>query len=659
MERKIFPLELSFGCLLLWVPLLAGCSPSNSPLPCSTLTVTVTKTADTNDGVCSAADCSLREAVIMTNTCPGQQGIEIPAGTYTLAIPGAGEDAAATGDLDILDYTMIFGVGNPVIDGNQLDRVFHVGPHPAYVTMSDLTIQNGRASEGAGVLNQGSLMLLQNVTIRNNTAVATGGGASHGGGILSEGYGVLSVSRSLITSNSADQGGGIAVVANVMYGDITPGGGIWDSTVSDNTTSAGGGGLALQQTVGDDGFIVSRSQVTGNSAGTAGGGIQNFGRLTLYQSTVQGNSAGTNGGGVYNSPQGNVTSSESALTGNQAAFGGGLYSEGRVSFTQSLLDGNQALVEGGAIYGTGSTGQINLGDSTVSANLAPLGGAAQIVNGKLEIEYSTLAENTADGIHYGAGTVWLRNSIIDRNGGANCSGFTPQSGGFNIDSGNSCSFSQSGDLSGASPMLQPLAMNGGLTLTHALDPASPAVDSADPLHCGGTDQRGVARPQGSGCDRGAYEREARAAAPAATAPPPALTPTTTQTPVSLQFLGRWISTDHVYFYGAECGPTEVQFRIRLSSVEGVANVNLFVRLKEKSSGKLGAWSGGIPMASIGDNQYSAAVLAEDVPDAETFGESWLQYQFAALDENGKPIARSEVYGDITLSRCGKPGRTGQ
>ena len=41
--------------------------------------------------------------------------------------------------------------------------------------------------------------------------------------------------------------------------------------------------MTLEQTVGTSGFIVSRSRVTDNAAGTQGGGIQNFGILTLYQ----------------------------------------------------------------------------------------------------------------------------------------------------------------------------------------------------------------------------------------------------------------------------------------------------------------------------------------------------------------------------------------
>ncbi|TFH35105.1 MAG: CSLREA domain-containing protein, partial [Anaerolineales bacterium] len=54
----------------------------------------VTKTADTNDGLCSADDCSLREAVITANACPGPQTIRLPAGHYPLTRTGADEDQA-------------------------------------------------------------------------------------------------------------------------------------------------------------------------------------------------------------------------------------------------------------------------------------------------------------------------------------------------------------------------------------------------------------------------------------------------------------------------------------------------------------------------------------------------------------------------------------
>ena len=53
--------------------------------------------------------------------------------------------------------------------------------------------------------------------------------------------------------------------------------------------------------------------------------------------------------------------------------------------------------------------------------------------------------------------------------------------------------------------LGPLADYGGPTLTHALAPGSPAIDAADADQCEATDQRGVSRPQGEGCDIGAFE----------------------------------------------------------------------------------------------------------------------------------------------------------
>jgi len=61
------------------------------------------------------------------------------------------------------------------------------------------------------------------------------------------------------------------------------------------------------------------------------------------------------------------------------------------------------------------------------------------------------------------------------------------------------------------PLLGPLADNGGPTWTHALLAGSPAIDAADDAACvappiNGVDQRGVARPQGVGCDVGAFER---------------------------------------------------------------------------------------------------------------------------------------------------------
>ncbi len=77
------------------------------------------------------------------------------------------------------------------------------------------------------------------------------------------------------------------------------------------------------------------------------------------------------------------------------------------------------------------------------------------------------------------------------------------SAGHNLESRNQCKFVAAGDRVDTDPRLGPLADNGGPTLTLALLTGSPAIDAG--LDCPAVDQRGVARPQGPGCDIGAFE----------------------------------------------------------------------------------------------------------------------------------------------------------
>jgi uncharacterized repeat protein (TIGR01451 family) len=78
--------------------------------------------------------------------------------------------------------------------------------------------------------------------------------------------------------------------------------------------------------------------------------------------------------------------------------------------------------------------------------------------------------------------------------------------GFSMSSDGTCGGFFS---SNANPLLQPLALNGGQTLNHALSPGSPALDQV-PTPCPlSVDQRFfVSRPQGIACDIGAFELEA-------------------------------------------------------------------------------------------------------------------------------------------------------
>ena len=95
---------------------------------------------------------------------------------------------------------------------------------------------------------------------------------------------------------------------------------------------------------------------------------------------------------------------------------------------------------------------------------------------------------------------------------SNCSAQKPgaiTSVGNNLESAADCGFTAAGDLQKTAPgfLTGGVRFNGGNTGTLALSGTSAAVDAipATAAGCSGTDQRDVARPQGTACDIGAYE----------------------------------------------------------------------------------------------------------------------------------------------------------
>ena len=146
-------------------------------------TIDVTTPADELN---ADGDCALREAIEAANTdapvdaCAAGNGLDtisIPAGTYLLAIPGADEDANATGDLDVTASVTITGAGEAmtILDGAGLDRVLDVDPAQAGtldVAISGLTVPGGVG----GIRSFGSVAITD-VTARDNTGATLGGGA--------------------------------------------------------------------------------------------------------------------------------------------------------------------------------------------------------------------------------------------------------------------------------------------------------------------------------------------------------------------------------------------------------------------------------------------------------------------------------------------------
>jgi fibronectin-binding autotransporter adhesin len=330
--------------------------PSSTPTPSPT-PYTVTTTQDKNDGACTLADCSLREAIIAANGTAGGAEIHVPAGTYVLS----------DGSLDISGDLKLIGAGAgvTVIDGNRMNRVFDI--QGGVVRISDLTIQNGRLyGDGGGIANHGTLTLT-NCMLSGNWA--SGGGK--GGGIANDG--TLTLADCALNGNFAGgdggaifNGGGTVTVANC--------------TLSGNRASGGrGGGIYNNDSVAA--VTLTNSTLSGNSAGGDGGGIAadcHSCTFALTNCTLSGNSAGVGGGGVwaycYENPEEGcrfgaplVALTNCTLTGNSAGGAGGGISGRALTLTNTIIANSQSGGNCAGPYTVTSDGY-NLSDDTSCAS---------------------------------------------------------------------------------------------------------------------------------------------------------------------------------------------------------------------------------------------------------------------------------------------------
>jgi CSLREA domain-containing protein len=297
------------------------------------------------DELADDGSCSLREAVISANTdapsgvsageCPAGSGadtIVLQAEVYNLTRPGASEDQARTGDLDIIDSLSIEGAGQDVtlIYGNDLDRIFHIrGVEKDFaVTISNLIISHGTFSgNGGGILSRKPLTL-NSVSVYKNTA------GGDGGGIYSAG--------SLMMSSC---------------------------TVSDNIADDDGAGIFIAP--GREASIEG-SSIFGQVAGGTGGGVYSDGVLSINRTTIEFNQS-VWGGGVHSLRD--LVLTESTIGFNTVLrWGGGLANEGIASVTNSTISSNSAPEYGGNIANM-SAGNLELLHATIADGVSPVGDA--------------------------------------------------------------------------------------------------------------------------------------------------------------------------------------------------------------------------------------------------------------------------------------------
>ena len=443
-------------------------------IPAGAATFTVTNLNDSGAG-------SLRQAILDAKNATGDDTIIFQTGL-------SGSILLTNGALQIDSNLTINGPGAKmlVIDGNGLFsgpfktlRVIEIAAGVT-VTLNGLTIRGGATSCGPNP----------------NPPPTLACGDVAGGGIINKG--VLTVSNSIVTENmSAISGAGI-----LNSGTLT-----FSNSILSNNQATDSAGL-----LNDDKGVatVLNSTISGNKAyypGGEGGGITNYGSLTVRSSTISGNVARGDGGGIENEI-GSVIVINSTISGNFAVNGGGISNGGLQTFDDkiklwvlnSTISGNVASnddstsldAEGGGIYNQGIvrgsdeataivlnstiTGNVVTSKSTDPSATFAGGGIFNGRNAHLSIGNSLVSGNSAKVAKEIASASdpnftdanFLGHNILGENGNAGVVGLVNASTGTD--------WILPGPVSTA---IGSLASNGGPTQTHLPQLGGPLINNGD------------------------------------------------------------------------------------------------------------------------------------------------------------------------------------
>jgi hypothetical protein len=326
----------------------------------------------------AATVAELIAAIKAANAAGGSNTISLVAGaTFTLsAVDNTSDGATGLPLIAAKDNLTLTGNGDTLArsttSGTPAFRLLDVAAGGA-LTLTNLTLQgglafgSGAAAEGGAIYNQGTL-LLNRVTVQNNTAQGSdgqyspgqfvGAQSAAGGGLYSRG--ALTLQSCTIQNNQVLGGQGASTPSGGQWGGDGLGGGLYvaagtvslsNVSLNSNTAQGGAGGNGLGS------FNIDRGHFQGTPGGNGGhgfggglyaaGGTVSLGNTTVTHNTARGGGAGSGGHGASNGAPG-------------LGEGGGLYLDAAAAvcldaFTQANVSHNNATTSDSNIHGSYST----------------------------------------------------------------------------------------------------------------------------------------------------------------------------------------------------------------------------------------------------------------------------------------------------------------
>ena len=333
------------------------------------------------------SSCELADAISAANSDAATGGC--PAGsdsdtitltgniTLTAALPEIGSEITIEGN----GYT---------ISGNERHQIFWVEETGA-LTIQNVTLADGRGVDDDDLFDEDLLI---------------------GGAIVN--WGILNVSGSTFSGNSADWGGAILNLGMAI------------ATISDSAFTSNTADLGAAIYIEDEANVsISRSSFMNNTVNINGGAIANFGTAHIVDSAFTGNSA-NDGGAIYNRYDASITILDTTFARNAADKGygllnhrgGALYNEGEAHISRSVLTENSSKYGAGGAIANWNRGTIIVSESTFARNSAKSAGAIYI-DGEASVIDCTFAGNMASDVSGGAiyidGEASIEDSIFNNN----------------------------------------------------------------------------------------------------------------------------------------------------------------------------------------------------------------------------------------------------